>query len=189
MLHIFWRSLGMELQQFRSVYINKMSKYRIKQTAPFLWVITLLLVIFLGVAILITLVAYQIFPPGAQLLFILMLIPIIILAFMIPQYFATGEVEIEVSDSAITKNWIKQIRFQKRADSEIKWVDIAAYRYTIGRKFSRFKLTAKNKASFLFYHSGEENKDDFRQFLTDFELQLKNNNAAGITNNIKNPLW
>jgi hypothetical protein len=155
-----------------------MKKYKIRQTSPLLWIISLLLTIFIGGGIIIAFAANGMFPKGQPILFAIIFIPIVVAAFYIPRFTATVEIEIIIDNNGIEKNWLKQFMFCNRPDIKIKWTEINDFVFEPDRQFDRFKITLKNGSKIKFYHNNDhDGKDDFISFLTDFENKVKELNS------------
>lgn len=153
--------------------------YKIKQSSPWLFIATLLTVIFSGMAILISLTSYQILPKGQPLTFILCFAPIIGLAFYLPRYTATADIEITIDDDGIKRKWLRKFIMHSSEDSEYKWTEIADYVFQPDRQFDQFKLHLKDGTKFKFYHNNDhDNKDDFRKFLSSFVERVEQINNA-----------
>lgn len=164
-----------------------MKKYKIKQTSPLLWVISLLLTIFIGGGIIIALAAYGIFPKGQLILFAITFIPIVIAAFYIPRYTSTVEIQIIIDENGIEKNWLNQFVFCNQPDLKIKWTENNDFVFEPDRQFDKFKITLKNGVKIKFYHNNDHvGNDDFISFLIDFENKVKElNNDQDLSIDIK----
>ena len=82
--------------------------YKIKQSSPWLFITTLLTVIFSGMTILVFLTSNQILPKGQTLLLILYVSPVIGLAFYLPRFIATADIEILIDEDGIKRKWLRQ---------------------------------------------------------------------------------
>ena len=162
--------------------------YKIKQSSPWLFVVTLLTVIFSGMAILIFLSSNQILPKGQPLIFILCFAPVMGLAFYLPRFTATADIEILIDDEGIKRKWLRQFILHNKQDDEFKWTDIDDYVFQPDRQFDQFKLHFKNGTKFKFYHNNDhDSKDDFTKFLSDFvqKVEILNNVDNDKRNDIK----
>lgn len=162
-----------------------MKTYTIRQTSPALWGATLFITIFLGSLTLIVLAANGIFPQ--PWLFVIIFTSICVVAFKIPRYTATGEIELTIDENGIKKKWLKQLLFHNRSDLSIKWIEIKDYVFEPDRQFDKFKMHIKDGTRFQFFHNNDHNdKDDFLQFLNDFESVVKEiNTDKDKSNDIK----
>jgi hypothetical protein len=153
--------------------------YKIRQSSPWLFIATLLTVIFSGMALLIFLTIYEIRPKGQPLIFILCFAPIVGLAFYLPRYTATADIEIEFDNNGIKRKWLRQFILHNRKDDNFEWTEIDNYVFQPDRQFDQFKLHFKNGTKFKFYHNNDhDNKDDFRKFLSDFVQKVEQINNA-----------
>lgn len=153
--------------------------YKIKQSSPWLFIATLLTVIFSGMAILIILTSYQILPKGQPLIFILCFAPIGGLAFYLPRYTATADIEILIDNDGIKRKWLRHFILHSNEDNEYKWTEIADYVFQPDRQFDQFKLHLKDGTMFKFYHNNDhDNKDDFRKFLSHFIERVEQINTV-----------
>ena len=149
--------------------LTKYMTYKIKQSSPWLFIVTLLTVIFSGMAILIILTSHQILPKGQPLIFILCFAPIVGLAFYLPRYTATADIEILIDNGGIKRKWLRQFILHNNEDNEYKWSEIADYVFQPDRQFDQFKLHLKDGTKFKFFHNSDhDSKDDFRKFLSHF---------------------
>jgi len=164
-----------------------MTTYSIRQTSPTLWVISLLLTIFTGMGIAIALAANGLLPKGQMWLSIVIIAPFFILAFKIPRYTATVDIEIIIDEYGLKKKWLRQFVFQNHPDIEIKWTEVKDYVFEPDRQFDKFKMTLKDGTKFKFFHNNDYNdKDDFIKFLHEFELKVQQiNTDQDKTNDIK----
>lgn len=162
--------------------------YKIKQSSPWLYIATMLIVIFSGMAILIFLAIYQILPKGQPFIFILCFAPIIGLAFYLPRFTATADIEITIDNDGIKRRWMRKFIFHNNEDEEYKWTEIADYVFQPDRQFDQFKMNLKDGTKFKFYHNNDyDSKDDFRKFLSNFVERVEqiNNVDNNKLNDIK----
>lgn len=153
--------------------------YKIKQSSPWLFILTLLTVIFSGTAILVFLSTNQTLPKGQPLVFILCFAPVMGLAFYLPRFTATADIEILIDDNGIKRRWLRQFILHNKQDNEFKWTDIDDYVFQPDRQFDQFKLHFKDGTKFKFYHNNDhDSKDDFRKFLSDFIQKVEQLNNA-----------
>jgi hypothetical protein len=161
--------------------------YKIKQSSPFLYVVTLLTVIFSGTAILLFLSSNHVLPKEQPLIFILCFAPIIGFAFYLPRFTATAEIEITIDDEGLKRKWLRQFIWHSKPDNEFKWAEIDDYAFQPDRQFDQFKLHFKDGTKFKFYHNNDhDSKDDFRKFLLDFVHKVEQLNNAD--NNKRNDI-
>ncbi|MFT3704799.1 MAG: hypothetical protein QM802_20710 [Agriterribacter sp.] len=148
--------------------------YKIKQVSPGLWIITLLATIFAGMGLLIIAAVSPLFDNNNDILFpvLLILIPFIIMAFILPRYTASRNIEIELDDTFFRQRIVTQYLFQKSSDYEVQWVDIRDFLFEPGRQFDKFKITNKNGEVLTIFHNNDVRKDDFLQFRKDFEQRV-----------------
>ena len=162
--------------------------YKIRQSSPWLFIATLLTVIFSGMAILIFLSSSQILPKGQPLIFILCFAPVIGLAFYLPRFTATADIEITIDSEGIKRRWVRQFILHNKQDDEFKLKEIDDYVFQPDRQFDQFKLHLKNDTKLKFYHNNDhDDKDDFRKFFSDFveRVEQLNNAAKDKRNDIK----
>ena len=153
--------------------------YKIRQSSPWLFIATLLTVIFSGMAILIFLSSSQILPKGQPLIFILCFAPVIGLAFYLPRFTATADIEITIDSEGIKRRWVRQFILHNKQDDEFKWKEIDDYVFQPDRQFDQFKLHLKNDTKLKFYHNNDhDDKDDFRKFFSDFVERVEQLNNA-----------
>lgn len=162
--------------------------YKIKQSSPWLFITTFLTVLFSGIAILIFLSSNHILPKGQPLVSVLCFAPVMGLAFYLPRFTATADIEILIDDNGIERRWLRQFILHNKRDNEIKWTDIDDYVFQPDRQFDQFKLHLKDGTKFKFYHNNDhDSKDDFRKFLSDFiqKVEQLNNADNDMRNDIK----
>ena len=153
--------------------------YKIRQSSPWLFIATLLTVIFSGMAILIFLSSSQILPKGQPLIFILCFAPVIGLAFYLPRFTATADIEITIDSEGIKRRWVRQFILHNKQDDEFKLKEIDDYVFQPDRQFDQFKLHLKNDTKLKFYHNNDhDDKDDFRKFFSDFVERVEQLNNA-----------
>ena len=161
-----------------------MNSYRIRQTSPFFWLISLLGIIFLGIGIMIVFAVNKVFPNALASIFVL--VPFIIVAFIVPSYTSTVETQITMDEMMIKIIWLKQFILQDKANIEIYWNDILNYNFEVRKQFDKFEITLKSGEKFRFYHNNDHNsKDDFLKFLNDFKIkvnQINTNSNNSILN-------
>ncbi|SKB63803.1 hypothetical protein SAMN05660477_00416 [Soonwooa buanensis] len=101
-----------------------------------------------------------------------------ILAFYLPKFTSTVEIEIEIDENGISRKWIKQFIFQNKIDNKIKWNEIENYVFQPDRQFDKFKLNLKSNRKFVFYHNNDhDTKDDFIAFVSDFAVKVNEINS------------
>lgn len=162
--------------------------YKIKQSSPLFFIMTLLTTVFSGMAILIFLSSIQILPEGQPLIFILCFALIIGLAYYLSRFTATAEIKITIDDEGVKRQWVRQFILHSKPDNDFKWAEIEEYVYQPDRQFDQFKLRFKDGTKFKFYHNNEhDSKDDFRNFLSDFvqTVEQLNNVDDAKLNDIK----
>ena len=167
---------------------NESMTYKIKQSSPWLFAITMLVVIFSGAAILIVLSNNQILPKDQPLIFMLCFAPVMGLAFYLPRFTATADIEILMHDDGIKIKRLRQFILHNKPDVEYKWTDIKYYVFQPDRQFDQFKLILKDGTKFKYYHNNNHNsKDDFRKFIFDFiqKVEQLNRDDNDKRNNIK----
>ncbi|MBA5246470.1 hypothetical protein H1R16_10745 [Marnyiella aurantia] len=149
-------------------------KYNITQTSQFLYTVTFLITLLSGIFTLVLLV-----PKGVSfLIFLALFAPIFILAFYLPRFTSTAEIEIIMDEKGMERKWIKQFLFQTREDDYIHWMDIESYIFQPNSQFDKFKLNLKNGSNFAFFHNNESsNTDDFNHFLRDFITKVEEINT------------
>lgn len=148
--------------------------YKIKQSSPLFFIVTLLTIIFSGMAILIFLSSNQILPEGQPLIFILCFALIIGLAYYLSRFTATAEVKITIDNEGVKRRWVRQFVLHNKPDNDFKWAEIEEYVYQPDRQFDQFKLRFKDGTKFKLYHNNEhDSKDDFRNFLSDFVQKVE----------------
>jgi hypothetical protein len=172
--------------------INKtnlfMTTYKIKQSSPWLYIATILTVIFVGMAIVIFLAVNHVFPKGHPIFFILGFAPIFVLAFYLPRYTATADIQITLDDDGLKRSWLNQFFLHENLSDEFKWNEIVDYVFQPDRQFDQFKLHLKDGTKFKFFHNNDhDSKDDFQKFLSDFskKVELYNNADNDKKNDIK----
>ena len=160
-----------------------MTMYKIRQTSPTYWFLTLFLTIFLGFVIIIVIATkIGILNFGV---YALLMTPIIFIAFILPRYSATVDIEIIMDEIGIKKKWIRQFIFQHRSDIEVNWLEISEYIFEPRRQFSKLKISLKDGSKISFYHNNDhEGKDEFLKFLNDLKIRINQINISG-ENNIK----
>jgi hypothetical protein len=129
--------------------------------------------------IIIFLTANHIIPKGQPLIFILCFAPVMGLAFFLPKYTATADIEIYLDNLGLTRIWIRQFIFHNKINDELQWNEIEDYVFQPDRQFDQFKLHLKDGRKFKFYHNNDhDGKDDFQKFLTDFSEKIEQYNNA-----------
>ena len=130
-------------------------------------------------AILIFLSSSQILPKGQPLIFILCFAPVRGLAFYLPRFTATADIEITIDSEGIKRRWVRQFILHNKQDDEFKWKEIDDYVFQPDRQFDQFKLHLKNDTKLKFYHNNDhDDKDDFRKFFSDFVERVEQLNNA-----------
>lgn len=130
-------------------------------------------------AILIFLSSSQILPKGQPLIFILCFAPVIGLAFYLPRFTATADIEITIDSEGIKRRWVRQFILHNKQDDEFKLKEIDDYVFQPDRQFDQFKLHLKNDTKLKFYHNNDhDDKDDFRKFFSDFVERVEQLNNA-----------
>src|SRR5438874_8585407 len=116
-----------------------MKKFKVWESSPLLTGLTILFIIFGGMAILIILLINHIVPAHKPLILVLFFLPTIFLAFLLPRYTATAIIEISIDDVGIKTAWQKQFLFQNRPDIKIGWTEVYDYVFEPDRQFDKFK--------------------------------------------------
>ena len=153
--------------------------YKIKQSSPWLWFFSFMTFLFLGMGILIYCAKNQVLPKEPKFLVFLIVAPVIGGAFYLPRYTATAEIEMTIDDEGVKRKWLRRFLLSSQSDIEFKWAEIEDYVFQPDRKFDQFKLHLKDGTKFKFFHdNGDDDKDDFRKFLSDFTNQVEQFNNA-----------
>ncbi len=101
------------------------------------------------------------------------------LAFYLPRFTATADIEISIDEDSIKRRWLRQFIFHSKQEDEFKWTDIDDYVFQPDRQFDKFKLNFKDGTKFKFYHNNDhDGKDDFKKFLADFVQNVEQLNNA-----------
>lgn len=162
-----------------------MTKYIFRQTYPVIWIISFLLILFLGITIVfVVLNAYHI---NSKLFFIIGVIFFLIVALIFPRHISSCLIEMSIDDKGIKKKVIKKSRYQKSSEYEIEWLEISNYIFEPARQFDKFKILLINGDKFKLHHNNDDNnKDDFIKFINDFQAKVKEkNNENEITHKIE----
>ena len=164
-----------------------MTTFNIRQTSTFLWIVSILATIFAGMGIFLVLVANGLIPKGQTWLAFVIILPIFFLAFKVPNYTATVDIELTIDEQGLKKKWLKQFIFSNKPDLDIKWTEIQDFVFEPDRQFDKFKITLKDGSKFKLFHNNDHNdKDDFLRFLQAFEHKITQiNSDNNKTNDIK----
>lgn len=157
--------------------------YKFKKTSPAIWILTLLLTIFLGIALLIILVINKVFLLHSIWIIGIALLPFIVLAFILPRYTSTANLQIKVEDSFLEIKGDKSIIFREE-NKKIKWTEIKEYVYQVNRQFDKFEILLKDNSKLIWFHNNDsDGKDDFIKFIEGFKTrisEMKANDHYGI---------
>jgi hypothetical protein len=110
------------------------------------------------------------------------------LAFYLPRYTATADIEIHIDNVGLKRIWLRQFIFHNKIDDEIQWNEIMDYVFQPDRQFDQFKMHLKDGRKFKFYHNTDhDGKDDFQKFQSDFSerVELHNNVDKDKKNDIR----
>jgi hypothetical protein len=161
-----------------------MTKYKVKQSSPLIYMLSwifitvglFLIFIFLGKNL-------NLIPKGKPIIFVLVSIAIVLFAFYISKIISTVDTVIILNDNGLEKKWMSQFLLSDRENVKINWSEISDYVFQPDRYFDQFKLSLKNGGKFKLYHNNDyDNKDDFQKFLSDFigKVQEINSNNSEI---------
>lgn len=105
------------------------------------------------------------------------------LAFYLPRFTATADIEITIDNDGIKRRWLRKFILHNNEDDEYKWTEIADYVFQPDRQFDRFKMNLKDGTKFKFYHNNDyDSKDDFRKFLSNFVERVEQINNVDNNN-------
>lgn len=154
-----------------------MAKYTFKQSYPAFWIISFLLILFLGVGIVFTLISILNF--DSIILFLSGIIFFFIVALILPRYIASCLIEISMDEKRIKKRLNQKCFFQQKGvQNEVCWEDVQDYVFEPARQFDKFRITLKDGDKLSFYHNNDDdNRDDFLEFVRDFKALLKKRNS------------
>lgn len=162
--------------------------FKIKQSSPWLYGATLIMVIFFVTAVFLLLFHYSILPELHSLILFVIFAPVVWFAFYLTKFTAIADIEITIDNEGLKRKWLRQFLFHKREDDEFNWTEISDYTFQPDRQFDQFKLHLKDGTTFKFYHSTDhDDKDEFRKFLSCFSerVEQNNNNKSDTHNAIK----
>lgn len=163
-----------------------MKTYKIKQTSLLLWSISFLFTVLVGEGIVIVLVINNVIHREQFWLIFILIALVFYLAFKVPRYLATVDIELIMDQDGLKKKWLKQFMFCNKPEVDIKWTEVQDYVIQPDRQFDKFRITLKDGSKFQFYHNNEHTDDNFLTFLRHFEQRITQLNADNeITNKIK----
>ena len=159
-----------------------MKTYRIKQSSPIIFIITIIVLTCSPI-----LIKDVINETHQKNLVIILIGALFFGAYFLARFVSTAIIQIKMDELGIKITWTKQFFLQKRSDFEIEWIDISEYKIEPDRNWDKFKIISKNNNKFQILHNTDyDGKDDYSNFLKDFEIKVKEINSDNIElNNIK----
>jgi hypothetical protein len=158
-----------------------MKTYRIKQSSPIIFIITLIFLICSPIII------FKDVLNEIHVQKILMMILFIALIFgvhYLARFISTAIIQIKMDELGIKITWAKQFFLQKRSDFEIEWIDISEFKIEPDRNWDKFKIISKYNNKFQIFHNTDyDGKDDYSNFIKDFEIKVRDINSDNIESN------
>jgi hypothetical protein len=162
-------------------------RYKIKESSPWLFSVTMITVFFSSFALFILLDSFKIVPNLHDFVIIAYFASSIGFAYYLTRFTAVAEIELVIDEEGVNRKWLRQFIFHNKRDEIFRWSDINDYVFQPERQFDHFKLQFKNGTEFKLYHdSSHDEKDDFRQFLADFAQKVEQIN--NFDNNQRNAI-
>lgn len=153
--------------------------YRLRQSSPGLFLVTLLAIIYAGMGLFILLAVLHLMTIQNKLILVLCFLPVAIPAFYFARKASTREIAVTMDESGLKIKWIRQFFFSRKPDDEFGWDEIAEYVFEPDRQFDRLKFRLKDGYRFSIRHNNDDDgKDDFRQFTQDFIRKVGEINDA-----------
>jgi uncharacterized membrane protein YqjE len=155
-----------------------MKTYKIKQSSPIIFMITLIFLICSPIILFKDVLNENHNQKN--------LVMILIVAFFFGVYYlarlvSTAIIQIKMDELGIKIIWAKQFFLQKRSDFEIEWIDISEFKIEPDRNWDKFKIISKYDNKFQILHNTNYNgKDDYSNFIKDFEIKVKEINSDNI---------
>lgn len=160
-----------------------MKTYRIKQSSPIIFIITLFLLICSPLMFFKDVMNET----HQKNLVMILIVALFFGAYYLARFVSTTIIQIKMNDTAIKIIWAKQFFLQNRSEFEIEWIDISKYKIEPEKNWNTFQIISKKNNKFqLRQNIDDEGKDDFITFLKDFEIKVKEINSDNIElNHIK----
>lgn len=160
--------------------------YEIKLSNPWLYIVTKMTTLFLGIGILLLLETQGLFPGSVKLVIILAIVIVYSAIFILPKFTSVAEIEMTISEEGIQRKWIKQFLFYNKADDEFQWSEIDSFVFQPGRQFDQFKIYFTNGTKLRLYHNNDlDFKDGFIEFLANFQNKVEEINQQKGKTQIK----
>lgn len=158
-----------------------MKTYRIKQSSPIIFIITLIFLICSPI-ILFKDVLNEIH--DQKNLVMILIVALFFGVYYLARFVSTAIIQIKMDELGIKITWAKQFFLQKRSDFKIEWIDISEFKIEPDRNWDKFKIISKNDNKFQILHNTDyDGKDDYSNFLKDFEIKVKEINSDNIESN------
>ncbi|SDX09142.1 hypothetical protein SAMN05444338_1077 [Flavobacterium degerlachei] len=104
--------------------------------------------------------------------------------YYLARFVSTANIQIKMDELGIKITWAKQFLLQKRSDFEIEWIDIKEFKIEPDRNWDKFKIISKYYDKFEILHNTDyDGKDDYSDFIKDFETKVKEINSVNIESN------
>ena len=104
--------------------------------------------------------------------------------YYLARFVSTAIIQIRIDELGIKITWAKQFFLQKRSDFEIEWIEISEFKIEPDRNWDKFKIISKYDNKFQILHNTDyDGKDDYSNFIKDFEMKVKEINSDIIESN------
>ena len=153
-----------------------MSIYKIKLSSPWLFVITLLAVMFAGSAIMVAVEKQMAI--GRSVAILLPVVAIMFLSFYLAKLTSTAECEIILNDNGFERKWIRPFLLGKKADLKILFIEIKNYKFEPSQQFDTLTIKLRNGKKYRLYHNRDFKNDDYSLFVSNFESQISSFNLG-----------
>lgn len=158
-----------------------MKIYRIKQSSPIIFIITLIFLICSPIILFKDVINKN---HDQKNLVMILFIALFFGVYYLARFVSTAIIQIKMDEIGIKITWAKQFFLQKRSDFEIEWVDISEFKIEPDRNWDKFKIISKYDNKFQILHNTDyDGKDDYSNFIKDFEIKVNEINSDNIESN------
>ena len=158
-----------------------MKTYRIKQSSPIIFIVTLIFLICSPIILLKDVVNEN---HNQKNLVVILIVVLFFGVYYLARFVSTAIIQIKMDELGIKITWAKHFFLQKRSDFEIEWIDISEFKIEPDRNWDKFKIISKYDNKFQILHNTDHNgKDDYSNFIKDFEIKVKEINSDNEESN------
>ena len=155
-----------------------MTTYNFKAANWVLFILTMFLTFFAGVALLMIATKQGILPRGNTVASLLSIGVLFLLIIYMIRLTSFAKVEVTLDDNSVSIKWLEQFLFRNKQNITIPFSEIVSYVDQSDPHWDWLKMELPGGTVYRLWHSNVMTKDDYSKFVSDFVSSIKRHNKA-----------